>query len=955
MSRWPSPTANRTLLLAAAGLLLSSWNLTLPTAEAGLAARAAEAAFSAWLQRERQRLLAGTAATGALPPAPTATAPVPVVMGLIPPATAAPALPATEPAPPDPRSMAGEENAATPAADAPVLAGLLQPLTPPAATIPRLTPSALPLPPPERRPGAVVRAPETTPSPTPVAAPATTGAPAGLPEAVREAAAVAPAAGPPLPTPRRDPLDLPLEERQRWEEWLLAVTVNGERVSEGAYVVRDPASGRLAVRVEDMRGWRLKVDRARILTFQGMPFYPLDAIPDVQVRFDERRLELAIEAPPQAFEPFRLDVRRIRRLEPTIAPGAFLDYDLSFTAGDGVEERADALVELGAFGAFGVVRSGFVLRDLLEGPRLERLETSFVRDFPERRTSLRLGDALTAGGSFTAPVRFAGIQYGTDFSLDPTFVAFPLPAIGGLARQRSVVEVLVDNVRQATGEVPPGPFEISNIPVVTGAGEVQLKVRDLLGRERLITQRYYLSPRLLRPGLADWSLAAGVLRRGYGERSFDYGDPFAAGLIRYGLTDDLTVEAYGALRRGRALAILGGSLRLERFGLISGAIGLSQDADDGPGGLVDLAYEYLSAPFDLTLGFRRRLGDFRTLAQGRPEEGREEVRLGFDLGRAGRLGLGLVRRQPPRGATTVAATASWSLPLGEGSLLLNAARLFEPESELAIGLAWSMPLGGQRSVAAEARFTDGDRRLRAQIRQGRGASDLGLDWRLAAEVGERPRYLDGRLAYQGRYGRIALQGELDDGDPRMRLNLDGSLALVAGTLRASRRIGRAFGLVALPGLPGVRVYLDNREVGRTDADGLLLIPGLRPYETNRISLELDDLPLGVSVERRTVEVAPYRGAAVVVDFGLRAEGEATARLVDGAGPLPAGLVLRQGATVALVGRDGFAHIRGLPRSPLTLEGASGNTRWRCPLPPPPTDGDDPLPDLGEIRCDRADG
>ncbi len=133
MSRWPSPTANRTLLLAAAGLLLSSWNLTLPTAEAGVAARAAEAAFSAWLLRERQRLLTGTAAAGTLPPTPTATAPVPVVMGLIPPAAAAPALPATEPAPPDPGSMAGEEEAAKPAADAPTLAGLLQPLTPPAA------------------------------------------------------------------------------------------------------------------------------------------------------------------------------------------------------------------------------------------------------------------------------------------------------------------------------------------------------------------------------------------------------------------------------------------------------------------------------------------------------------------------------------------------------------------------------------------------------------------------------------------------------------------------------------------------------------------------------------------------------------------------------------------------------------------------------------------------------
>ena len=37
---------------------------------------------------------------------------------------------------------------------------------------------------------------------------------------------------------------------------------------------------------------------------------------------------------------------------------------------------------------------------------------------------------------------------------------------------------------------------------------------------------------------------------------------------------------------------------------------------------------------------------------------------------------------------------------------------------------------------------------------------------------------------------------------------------------------RAFGLVDLPGFPNVRVYLDNRVAGQTNADGKLFLPNL---------------------------------------------------------------------------------------------------------------------------------
>ena len=107
-------------------------------------------------------------------------------------------------------------------------------------------------------------------------------------------------------------------------------------------------------------------------------------------------------------------------------------------------------------------------------------------------------------------------------------MTFPLPTIGGLARQDSVVDVFIDNVQREARSVPPGPFALESLPVVTGAGEVQLRVTDLLGREQLITQSYYVSSRLLKPGLHDFGYELGALRRDYGRESFDYGDGLPA-------------------------------------------------------------------------------------------------------------------------------------------------------------------------------------------------------------------------------------------------------------------------------------------------------------------------------------------------------------------------------------------------------------------------------------------
>ena len=756
-----------------------------------------------------------------------------------------------------------------------------------------------------------------------------------------------------LPTARelrRDPVRPPLPAQPAWQEWVLAVTLNGRKVSQSGLFVEPPdGGGSLAVQLALLDTWRIRTDTDRIITFQGEPYYPLDAIPGARFTIDRQALTLALEVPPEQFTAYAFAAEGEGRPQPVMGTGGFLDYDLLAQAGDDLDAGLSGLVELGGFGPLGTGLSSFRLDDLTEDPGVTRLDTTLSRDVPDSRLTLRLGDSIAVGGALGTPVRFGGLQYATNFAVDPTFVTFPLPAIGGLASQDSVVDLIIDDLRRETRNVPPGPFTIDDLPVVTGSGEVQLRVTDLLGREQIVTQPYYVSSRLLKPGLHDFSYEAGALRRDFGHASFDYGDPIAAATHRYGFGPSFTGEAHGEVQLDQQSLAVGGSWLVGRVGVVSGGAGAST-SDDGVGALAQLGYEYDGRRFNLGLRTRFTSDAFRQAGSGDGRARVDQASLGVDLDRYGRVGMLLLHRDSKDRDDATSLSTTYSIPVGPGALTLRAGQLFEPQTELALTALYTLPLGPRRLVSTDLSRRGGEYRAGAQFRQTRGASDLGLDYRLAAEGGTEASYLDARFGYQTALGAADLELARFDGRNALRTGVNGSLALVDGKVALSRRIGRAFGLVDLPGFPDVRVYLDNREAGRTDADGKLLLPGLRPYEGNRVRLEVEDLPLDAEISTAEVEAVPFERSGVRIGFPLARTEQATAILknADGA-PLPAGLRLRSedGRVSAWVARDGFTQVKGPLTTPVTVASEAGHEPYRCDLP---AAGGELLADLGEVRC-----
>ena len=153
-----------------------------------------------------------------------------------------------------------------------------------------------------------------------------------------------------------------------------------------------------------------------------------------------------------------------------------------------------------------------------------------------------------------------------------------------------------------------------------------------------------------------------------------------------------------------------------------------------------------------------------------------------------------------------------------------------------------------------------------------------------------------------------------------------------------------------PGIPNVIVYADNQPVGVTDKNGNALIPNLRPYQNNPVSLDAQSIPLSTQVSALQENAVPRFNSGVIVKFPITSTRGATLaiKLKDGK-PLPAGATVEVlGQTQEFpVGLDGEVYITGLAAHN-TLRASWDDKSCEINVSLPNTK--DPLPDLGTFEC-----
>ena len=254
----------------------------------------------------------------------------------------------------------------------------------------------------------------------------------------------------------------------------------------------------------------------------------------IVAEIDQPDQRLLIKARADCLAPQRIDLLRASAsTEPSSTTGFVASYNLTAETGD----LSHSAQTSGVNGTISV--TGFA--QTLDGSsRAVRLDTTAEWDEPGLLRRLLLGDAITGGLASSRSVRFGGIELATDFTLEPGLITFPLPEFFGQTAVPGSVDVFVNSAKVFEGDVSPGPFELNNLPTVTGGGEATVVVRNILGQEMSETFSFYASDALLQEGRSAYDLDLGFLRQRYGERSFDYAEPIAAGTYRYGVSNWLT-------------------------------------------------------------------------------------------------------------------------------------------------------------------------------------------------------------------------------------------------------------------------------------------------------------------------------------------------------------------------------------------------------------------------------
>jgi len=792
--------------------------------------------------------------------------------------------------------------------------------------------------------------PEPRPAPEPPAKPgaasssvrATTPAPAGparpLPDVPTAQDAARPAASPVL----------------------FDVIVNGEAAG-AARLMRAP-DGRLFARREDLERWRLRVPgSAAWQTFLGEPHLPLDAFAGMTLRIDEATQVLTLDIPPSFFVTTVVQGMTARpvRAQPPL-PGAFLNYDLyharSTAGGLGPATRGTTgLLDMGVFGPLGTGSTGLLVEETGgDAPsRRVRLDTTWTLDFPERTRTLWLGDTVGSSGTWGRPVRYGGLRYGTNFATNPTFVTFPMPGLGGEAALPTVTDLYIDGVLRQSTTMPPGPFRITDLPVITGQGEVRLVMRDLLGREQVVVLPYYASSRLLRQGLVDESFEIGRIRENYGLRSNDYGRTIGAWQRRQGITDALTGELRLEALRDRQTGGLGGTLALPGWGVVTAAGALSR-GPEGSGGLAYTGYERQSHS-GLSFGVRGQwtTRDFTQI--GLAPEAAAPLRqlsasLGMSMGAAGSIGMGYVRQDNRGRDGAEIVTLGYSLNLGRTSaLVLSAFRSMAPDPTHAVTLSLVMALDSATSGSVSASGPRTDPRMQVQLQRGL-PSGTGTGYRVLAASGESGERGEAGVSHQNAVGTYVLEVGRADGIDALRASASGSLAVLGGRTFAARRLGDAFGVVHVPGFSDVGVLLNNQVVARTDRDGYALLPRLLPFMSNPVRLETGDLPMDVTLGSDALDAVPYSRSGAMLRFPVRrSEGALLALVLDDGGPMPVG------AQVRIVGRDESFPVAY--RGETYVTGLGGPQRlvatWRdqrCEFEVDPGEDAGTIPRIGPIAC-----
>ncbi|WP_339496963.1 fimbria/pilus outer membrane usher protein [Pseudomonas sp. EA_15y_Pfl1_P101] len=640
------------------------------------------------------------------------------------------------------------------------------------------------------------------------------------------------------------------------------------------------------------------------------------------VRYDVPRLRLMVSVPQSAMERGRRGY-----VDPALwdegVPAAFINYQLSSSRNS---TQADNTVSNNLGLRNGINLGGWRLRNESNfnsstgRPSTFKSNRSYLQhDVTAVKGQFSAGDIFSDADLFDS-VHYRGVKLASDDGMRADSERGYAPVIRGIAQSSATVEIRQNNYILYSANVPPGPFEISDIYPSGSNGDLEVTIIEADGRRRVTVQAFSSLPIMVRQGQLKYSVSAGQ----YNSNSEDQKTPqFVSSTLAYGISSNLSgIVGVQATDNFKALSV--GAGRNTAIGAIS--LDLTHSMSNTFGETVTgnslralYAKTFTGTDTNFTLAaYRYSTEGYRTLTEhveelsrdGQQRTGNSKTRTDLtvnqSLGRNQEYGSVYVnasdQRYWGRGGSQ-SLSAGYSNYWGDVSYNLGATYTKDvgnygpANNDTLVNLSVSFPLGSK--PRAPRAFVS------ASTQKSSDTTQMGINGYLSEDSDTYYSVQAGNSSTGGSSGSVNLSTRTSmmdisagysqgRGYHSQNLNLAGSIVGHAGGINLGQTVGETFALAQVEGVEGVKI--GSFTGAKTGSNGFAVVPNAQPYRVNWINLDTRDLGGDVEIDNATRQVVPRRGAVVLARYTSKTGRRVQFALFDAQNqPIPFGASLEDSA------------------------------------------------------------
>jgi outer membrane usher protein len=496
------------------------------------------------------------------------------------------------------------------------------------------------------------------------------------------------------------------------------------------------------------------------------------------------------------------------------------------------------------------------------------------------RQKVTFGDFSINSPTLSTSGNFGGVLWQSNFRQYGQFDFMPSFDMNFNVATPSHAELYVNQVKTNEWDLQPGTVNMPSL-LSSGQGDATLVLTDTFGRQQQITQPFYVTQQLLKPGLHDFYYGLGAKRR-FSNNSLNYGETVLLGSHRYGFNNNLT--AGGAFTATKKVSNLGASLTYSFAGnsLIDTTITMShQSSLNGYLAVARYQFNYDNLNFALNSGYQSHdYGNLYTDAASlQKNKARLQASFNYNIPFTG-SSLGVSASQ----------TSSWN-----NTKPSHAVSLFYRQSllrNLSLNTSVNHDLGTGDNVASlmlnyfpdapndsilhnnnlsyQASYND-QTHQDTQRWQVQKQGNIGEGYNYTTALQKQNQNLSGFARYQYKDNNAVYTANYAQNEQTIggNVGIAGSLLAVNNEVYLGRPITDSFAVVKVKGTEeDIPIYQDGAFLGVGNENKALIIPTLQSRRVAQMNLKPEDMGLALVADQAKQAVEVGVRTASLVEFTL---------------------------------------------------------------------------------------